>query len=235
MLGIIIGLVISWVLLYFLQGVHLSVLGFTPFFKRIGQISFGVITVGLLCVLVQLMEGAISQSTWVVNKGFSLNKLVSMFLWDVKSVFTEELIFRGAILYILIQKIGELRAILISAVLFGIYHWFIMGVFGNIFPMVVVFLGTGTMGFAWSVAFSKTRSMALPFGLHLGWNFVHNSVFSKGPLGEGFLLFQRTNPIGDWYSLVGLWLVPIIVLAMVWYAVPGHDEGLKLSKAPSNS
>jgi membrane protease YdiL (CAAX protease family) len=52
--------------------------------------------------------------------------------WTLFSVLYEELIFRGVVLYILIKRIGEVKAILISCIAFGIYHWFSYGLFWNI-------------------------------------------------------------------------------------------------------
>ena len=88
--------------------------------------------------------------------------------------------------------------------------------------MLFVFIGTGTMGYAWALAFSKTNSIFLPFGLHLGWNFTVNSIFSKGPLGEGLLLSQGGEEITQLFSLVGLCLVPILVLIYVRFFI--YDE-----------
>jgi hypothetical protein len=28
----------------------------------------------------------------------------------------------------------------------------------------------------------------MSLGLHLGWNFANNTIFSQGPLGEGLLI-----------------------------------------------
>ncbi|WP_201770126.1 CPBP family intramembrane glutamic endopeptidase [Mangrovimonas yunxiaonensis] len=123
----------------------------------------------------------------------------------------------------LIQKIGTKRGVLISAIAFGIYHWFSYGVLGNIMAMILVFIGTGLMGYAWAWAFSKTKSIMLPFGLHLGWNFVYNTIFSKGPLGNLVLISKGENELTDWASLFnfisGLIIVPFIVLLYVKYFV----------------
>jgi membrane protease YdiL (CAAX protease family) len=138
-----------------------------------------------------------------------------MLWWDFKSVVTEELIFRGALLLILIRRIQTKKAILFSAIAFGVYHWFSFGIFGNPIPMFFVFVGTGLMGYSLALSFSKTKSMFMPIGLHLGWNFTFNSVFSKGPLGDGLILSTEGIMISDWYSLIGLWFTPIIVLLFV--------------------
>ncbi len=126
---------------------------------------------------------------------------------------------------------------MISAIAFGIYHWFSFGIFGSVIPMFFVFIGTGLMGYAWALAFSKTNSIFMPIGLHLGWNFTFNTFFSKGPLGEGVLIAKDGNIISDWYSLVGLWVVPIIVLLIIKYLVQTEDSSVtgQEVKLPTNN
>ncbi|WP_430467057.1 CPBP family intramembrane glutamic endopeptidase [Winogradskyella ouciana] len=156
-----------------------------------------------------------------MSENFSIQLLFEAFWWDIKSVFTEELIFRGALLYILIKKLGSKISISISAVAFGIYHWFTFGVLGNPLAMLMVFLGTGLMGYAWALAFYKTKSIMLAFGLHLGWNFTYNTVFSKGPLGDIIYISQGGNELTGWLSFLnfsmGMLIVPTIVLIYVSY------------------
>ncbi len=91
--------------------------------------------------------------------------------------------------------------------------------------MFFVFIGTGLMGYAWALAFSKTRSIFLPIGLHLGWNFTFNTIFSKGPLRNGLIVSEGGN-ISDWFSLIGLWGVPVILLLMIRYWVPKENTEL---------
>lgn len=223
MLGIIVALAISWLLLFLIEKKSILSLGFLPIAKRLKQFFVGFLITALLCVIVQYSESLLKSSTWVLNENITSQIILKAFWWDLKSVLTEELIFRGAILYILIQKIGSNKAILISAIAFGIYHWFSFGVLGNIVAMILVFIGTGLMGYAWAWAFAKTKSIMLPLGLHLGWNFIHNTIFSKGPLGELVLTSQGGNELSDWTSLLnfilGLVLVPILLLFYVRYFV----------------
>ncbi|MGB3180209.1 MAG: type II CAAX endopeptidase family protein [Cyclobacteriaceae bacterium] len=218
MVGILIALLLSWAALYFIEKRSILALGFTPVVKRLVQFFAGFIITALLCLTNELLEVYLRSATVNLSASFSFQMLMSRLWWDFRSVLTEELIFRGAILYILIARIGQKKAILISAVAFGVYHWFSYGLFGNLVPMIVIFTGTGLMGYAWALAFAKTRSIFLPTGLHLGWNFTLNTVFSKGPLEGGMLWVNGTHKISDWYSLIELWVIPLILLLILIYA-----------------
>jgi hypothetical protein len=223
MIGILIILAISWLALHFIQKKDLLALGVIPTSRRLRQFLTGLFITAILCVLVQYLEAFLKSSSWVLNEACTPEMIIKSIWWDFLSVLTEELIFRGALLYILIERIGARKGILISAIAFGIYHWFSYGVLGNVLAMVLVFTGTGIMGYAWALAFDKTRSVLLPLGLHFGWNVVHNTLFSKGPLGELVLISQGGTELADWISLLnfmsGLVFVPVIVLVYVWYFV----------------
>jgi membrane protease YdiL (CAAX protease family) len=228
MIGILIAIAISWLLLYLIEKKNILALRLLPKTKRLKQFSTGFLITAMLCVLVQYLESYLKSSTWILNENLTSGIALKSFWWDFKSVLTEELIFRGALLYILIEKIGSRKSILISAIAFGIYHWFSYGVLGNLMAMILVFIGTGLMGYAWAWAFSKTKSMMLPFGLHLGWNFIYNTVFSKGPLGKLVLISKGGNELTDWTSLLnfvsGLVIVPVLVLIYVRCFVKKETE-----------
>jgi len=228
MIGISVALAISWLLLFLIEKKSILSLGFLPILKRLKQFLLGFLITAILCAIVQYSESLLKSSHWVFNEKATSLIILKSFWWDLKSVLTEELIFRGAILYILIQKIGSNKAILVSAIAFGIYHWFSFGVLGNIMAMTLVFIGTGLMGYAWAWAFAKTKSIMLPLGFHLGWNFIHNTLFSKGPLGELVLTSQGGNELSNWISLLnfvlGLVLVPILLLIYVRSFVKEESE-----------
>ncbi|MFD0762853.1 CPBP family intramembrane glutamic endopeptidase [Lutibacter aestuarii] len=228
MIGILVAIAISWLLLYLIEKKSILALGLLPIGKRLKQFLIGFLITGMLCVLVQYLESYLKSSNWVLNNDITSVIILKSFWWDLKSVLIEELIFRGALLYIFIQKIGSRKGILISAIAFGIYHWFSYGVLGNAMAMILVFIGTGLMGYAWAWAFSKSKSIMLSFGLHLGWNFIYNTIFSKGPLGELFLISRGGNELTDWASLLnfisGLVVVPVLVLIYVRYFVKKETE-----------
>ena len=193
MVGNIVGLLLSGAILWFTERKSILALGFTPVAKRIFQFALAFIFSALLCASLQLIESLFTNSRWLLNSQITFSQIAGSLRWNFNSVLFEELIFRGALLFIAIKRLGTKRAILLSAICFGIYHWFTFGVLGNIVPMVVVFFITGFMGLAWAYAFSKTNSMALPIGFHLGWNFVFNAVFAKGGfINDPVLIFEPT-------------------------------------------
>jgi len=235
MIGIIVIFILSWLLLHFIQHQNILALGFLPVSKRLKQFVIGFILSAILCALTQYMEAWLKSSNWIWNENISSEIIFKSLWWDIKSVLTEELIFRGALLYILIQRIGSQKSIIFSAIAFGIYHWFSYGVFGNIMPMIFVFIGTGLMGYAWALAFSKTKSILLPLGLHLGWNFTYNTIFSKGPLGELLLISKDGTELTDWASLLnfssGLIIVPVLVLFFIRYFVSYEKEAISIKNS----
>lgn len=222
MLGILVIVIVSWILLYIAERKSILALGFLPVSKRLRQFAVGFTITAALCVADQILEAVLRSSEWIWHGNF--RSVANMLWWDFKSVLTEELIFRGALLYILIRKLGLQKALLISSIAFGAYHWFSYGLWGNVVPMVVIFIGTGLMGYAWALAFAKTKSIFMPIGLHLGWNFTQNTVFSKGPLGEGLLELNGGESISDFYSLVGLWLIPLLLVLVVKYWLPSQRK-----------
>lgn len=208
-------LILSWVSIYILERRNLFNYWLTPTGLRIKEFSFGFFFMAVLCLLSNLFLTWTGGSGWMLSENASVQTVMRSLFYDVTSVLIEELFFRGAILYLLIKYIGEQRGVIISAIAFGIFHWFSYGVLGNLLGMVLVFLTTGFMGYVLARAYVKTDSIVLPIGLHLGWNMVHNTVFSQGSLGT--VIFTQTQPvelIGSFALISFLWylLVPASIL-----------------------
>jgi len=60
------------------------------------------------------------------------------------------------------------------------------------------------MGAAWAYAFAKTKSMALPIGFHLGWNFTFNAIFSKGFISIPVFMLVKNAESNGLTGFVGL-------------------------------
>ena len=188
MLGIIVQLAISWLLIWLVERKDLAVLGFGITKKRLTAFLLFFLISAAFCSLGFLLKMCFSQQRWQLNPHLSIQLVAEGAWWNLKSVLFEELIFRGVLFYILLKKIGQVKAIIISAAAFGIYHWFSFGVFGNPVQMTFVFFITGIMGLVLAYGYAKTYSLYIPIGIHFGWNLTQIFIFSQGPIGKGLLI-----------------------------------------------
>ncbi|HSC52750.1 MAG TPA: CPBP family intramembrane glutamic endopeptidase [Phnomibacter sp.] len=185
MLGILVQLAISWLIIWWIEKQHLSVLGFMPNRQRVQHFFVFFCLAAGFCALGFLLKMWAGNQHWKINPQLNFSLIMKGLEWNINSVLYEELIFRGVLLYILIKRLGVSTAIIISAIGFGIYHWFSMGVLGNPVPMIIIFIMTGLMGYVLALGYAKTYSLYLPIGLHFGWNLTQIFIFSNGPIGPG--------------------------------------------------
>jgi len=218
MLGILIELIVSWMLMWLFEKKHLSALGFLPSPERLRDLVFGLAASAIIPTIYYLLIGYMSGGNWIINEQFSLQLFFSGAWWTMKSVLFEELIFRGALLYIAISKVGIKWACIISAASFGIYHWFSFNILGDPGQMVMIFFVTGIGGLMFAYAFAVTKSLYLPIGLHYGYNFISTVIFSNGPLGEQALILENGSQVGAILS-TGFFLFQVLALPLivVWY------------------
>jgi len=219
MTGIIIALLISWILLWFWDKKKLSVLGLRPSKSSVIAFVAGFLLAGVACSIYHIMTAVSAGNQWTLRPGFTLPAALAGSWWTLKSVLYEEFIFRGALLYIAIEKLGVKIACLLSAACFGIYHWFSYNAFGSPVQMIIVFLFTGFFGYSLAVAFARTKSLYLPVGVHFGWNLLNIVVFSNGPLGPQLFAKMNTNkPEGILSLFLFLFQAFTIPLLTLWYA-----------------
>jgi hypothetical protein len=193
MLGLLVIIVISWGLLYFIEKEHINALGFTPIAIRIFQFIVGFIFIASIVLINIYTETIVQNMEWKAND-VNYSTLWNAFVYHLRSALTEDLIFRGAVLYILIKRIGANKAILLSAIVFGAYHWFSYGILNERWILLIyVFIVTGFTGYVWAYTFYKTNSIMLGLGFHLGYNLVMSCFFESQPYGE--LLFSVTSKI----------------------------------------
>ncbi|MCP9751963.1 CPBP family intramembrane glutamic endopeptidase [Ferruginibacter sp. HRS2-29] len=211
--GLLVQLSISWVLLSLFDRKDPRALGLLPTTKTTTQVFVGFAIAIIICAFNYYLQTVFSGSTWLLNKAFTWPGFFSGSWWVMQSVLYEELIFRGALLYIAIKKIGAKKACMLSAICFGVYHWFSMGAFGNWVSMACLFIGTGIMGYIFALAFAKTRSMYLPIGLHFGWNFINTIIFSQGPIGDQLLISKRGDRFNVYESII-VTLVQFVVFPL---------------------
>lgn len=178
---------LSWGLVWLYERNNLRILGLPVSKQRLKDFFLFLLITSACCATGFLCQMYFGGIRWELNPKFSTRLLAEGIWWNIKSVLFEELIFRGAVFYILIQKLGIRTATLISSAAFGIYHWFSYGIFGDAGQMIFVFFLTGTMGMLYAFGYARTMSLYIPVAIHFGWNFTQGFIFSKGSIGTGVL------------------------------------------------
>ncbi len=197
MAGIIVQLLLSWLIIWFYEKGNLSVLGLFPTAARVRDFFLFLFVTMLSCSSGFLLRMYVGQEVWEMNPVFSWKLLLDGVWWNVKSVLFEELIFRGVLFYILIKLLGAFRAIIISSVAFGVYHWFSFEVIGNPSQMAMIFFVTGAVGLLYAYGYVKTGALYATIGMHFGWNFTKGFIFSEGSIGNGILVLAKPAPKVD--------------------------------------
>ncbi|GGM88637.1 lysostaphin resistance A-like protein [Dactylosporangium sucinum] len=103
----------------------------------------------------------------------------------------EELLFRGVLFRLIQDWAGTAAALTVSGALFGALHLFNPG--ATVWGAVAIAAEAGLM---LGAAYTATRSLWLPIGLHLGWNFAESGLFGttvSGTTGTHGLLRSVTE------------------------------------------
>lgn len=191
MLGNIVLAGVSWLLFYFVLKKSFFQIWFSPFEQRIREIGIGMVLVIVAFATPLFIKTIAYEIEWGFSDSTSFKEIAQSFYFYFNSVVFEELIFRGALLALLIHYTSTKTGVIVSAINFGVYHWFSYGMFDSgIVPMVYVFVLTSGMGLVYAYMYSKTNSVLLPIVVHLGWNFQSALFLDYQPFGQ--LLFSAS-------------------------------------------
>jgi uncharacterized protein len=194
MLGVAVQLALSWLILWWFERTNLSPMGLVLNRRRMIDFLIFFMVSAAFCASGFGLKMLITKQQWMLNPSVTLPVLLDGARWTLVSVLFEELIFRGALFYILIKKLGANRATWISGAAFGVYHWFSQGSWGNPGAMAVTFVITGAMGLVLAYGYAKTMSLYVPIAIHLGWNLVQQNIFSVGPIGNHLFVEVLPRP-----------------------------------------
>lgn len=221
MIGIIFLTVTSWVLIRIFIKKNLFALWLIPFEQR-GTEILAALSITLTAFAIPLaLKNLIYSVQWQLSSDIELSALLSSLNFYFKSILFEELVFRGAILTILAHFVKNKMAILISAISFGVYHWFSYGMFGSgIIPMAYIFILTGSMGFVWAYIYIKTHSIIMPSVIHLVWNYLSSLFLDYQPFGQ--LLFKSEalteySPLVDFFFQAGSDLISVFLIFSLFH------------------
>lgn len=187
--------VISWLLLRMLAGQSLYVLGWMPPPQMIRYAIILLLITSLSASLSFVLRIGIAQEKYILNAGFRGGDLLAACWQTFRSVLTEELLFRGALLYILLQRFGAKPAVGITAVLFAGFHWLDPKLWTRPEEFILVFLFTFLMGMVLATAFVRTQTIWIPILIHLAWNLVQQVLFPVMPGGVSVFVLAAEPPV----------------------------------------
>lgn len=194
MLQIIALFAFSWLIIWWHEKGNLSVLGFQPTLKRTGYFFLLLFVSILISASTYLLRMYFAEEQYTVNTSMNAQLFFQESWFQIRSVLTEELLCRGVLLYIMIRQLGTRKAIVLSSLIFALLHWFNSGVWGNLPQMAMVFVFTFAMGLVLAYAFTQSKSILLPFAIHLGWNWVQNFVFPDNAAAHSVFVLVTPPP-----------------------------------------
>jgi uncharacterized protein len=230
MVGIIVQLTLSWLTVWLFEKGNLSFLGFYPTKGRICDFALFFFITAICCSTGFFFRMYFAKELWQLNPSLNYNLVLKAIWWNIKSVMFEELIFRGVIFYIIIKKLGALKAIVISAIAFGIYHWFSHEVIGNSTQMAITFVTTGIMGALYAYGYAKTFSLYIPCAIHLGWNLTQGFIFSQGSIGNGIFILAIPQPVVSvsYLAYFSIFFVPMLSTLLINFLILKRYKQVKL-------
>lgn len=105
---------------------------------------------------------------------------VGLFGFMAAAAVTEELMFRGVLLRIIQERAGTWIALLVTCVLFGVWH--LLNPDATVWGAVAVAVEAGG---ALGAAYVATRKLWVPIGIHFAWNFTESAIFGTEVSGNG--------------------------------------------------
>ena len=112
----------------------------------------------------------------------------------------EELLFRGFVFQRLVDGVGRWPALLAMALLFALAHWGNPGMEGSTLAWASIdtVLGALLLG----LAYLRTGSLALPIGIHFGWNWAQGALlgFDVSGFGQAGWLLPELLDKPQWFT-----------------------------------
>ncbi len=221
MLQIIALFAFSWLIIWWHEKGNLSVLGFQPTLKRTGYFFLLLFVSILISASTYLLRMYFAEEQYTVNTSMNAQLFFQESWFQIRSVLTEELLCRGVLLYIMIRQLGTRKAIVLSSLIFALLHWFNSGVWGNLPQMAMVFVFTFAMGLLLAYAFTQSKSILLPFAIHLGWNWVQNFVFPDNAAAHSVFVLVTPPPTVtiSYLAFFTMLLFPKIAVLAINYGI----------------
>lgn len=114
---------------------------------------------------------------WIPAPSPSAGRVLAAGLTYTAVAVAEELAFRGYGLQRVVAAIGPVGGQVVFALIFALVHAGNPGIQGAQGPLrTLALLNIGLAGLILGLAWQRTGSLALPMGIHLGWNWAQESL-----------------------------------------------------------
>jgi membrane protease YdiL (CAAX protease family) len=208
---VVVGLIVLNRKLLMREGFPRDTLGLG--FRRIGWFFAGGI---LIVPIIFAMAGAL----WLLvpfhweRGGMTESQLAWKTAEYLAGNFGEELVFRGYLLVVLARYLGMMRALMIGALLFGVFH--LPGLSGT--EAIKMICTTGALSFVFAYGYVLSGSLWTAVGLHVFGNVIlHEVLGMSGESGIATMVFHEPWPRSyDPAFLVWLGVsIPLVVIGAV--------------------
>lgn len=230
MLQLIGLLAISWLLVWLFSKKNLSVLGGQPTKERLFYFIILFIVSSLISATTFLLKMYFAKEEYTLNQSLTTEIFFTEIGKQIRTVLTEELVCRGVLLYLLIKKIGQTKALFFSSLFFAALHWLNSEIWGNGMQMILVFIFTFTMGFLLAYSYARTYSILMPFAIHLGWNLTQNFIFpDKATTISIFILASPPPTVTISYlAFFTMLLLPKIAVLLISYEIIKKQQQVRI-------
>jgi membrane protease YdiL (CAAX protease family) len=145
------------------------------------KLGAGLLLGCILMIVPALILTLTGSVQWQVNS-ISLLDFMAGILVMLSVVIAEELLFRGFIFQRLIESFGAWPAQLLMGALFLLTHLGNPGMAGSIKVLASMNIFIASVFFG--IAYIKTRSLAMPIGIHFMANVIQGNILGFGVSGE---------------------------------------------------
>lgn len=174
-----IGLGAAWICLA-IEKKPISALGYHLNGRWAGELGLGVLGGAAIMLITALVAMAAGGFHWVKGTADFHATAWGLLLFILVG-FNEETLFRGYLFQRLVGGLTQWPAQILMALFFAYAHWHNPGMEGatKIWATVNIALAAILLG----LCYLKTKSLALPIGVHIGWNFTQGNILGFGVSG----------------------------------------------------
>ena len=208
----------TWFILK-LEERKLDEIGWRPMKSRHwGQLITGTLTGMLMLISVAFILKWQTGFRWETNP-LPMLTIVTLIVTVLASAYVQELAFRGYPFQLLLSRYGVWPAQIIIAVFFGLMHLSSNMSFGDV---VSTMFTTGIGSLLFALAYLKTKNLALPTGIHFGWNLLQ-VLLPRHPSQNGHGLVKIVEGSFDdsglniWTWVMTYAIIVLIVAIGLWF------------------